>query len=71
MKISSLIKTVIIIGAGGHLGPTILSAFASDSHFTTLILARKSSASTFPPNLKVFRVGDDYPEAKLLEASKG
>jgi len=68
---SSLIKNVIIIGAGGHLGPTILSAFASDPYFTTSILARKSSASTFPPNLKVFRVSDDYPETELLEAFKG
>jgi hypothetical protein len=68
---SSLIKNVIIIGAGGHLGPTILPAFTSDPHFNTSILARSSSTSTFPPNIKVFRVSDDYPEAELLEAFKG
>jgi putative NADH-flavin reductase len=70
MNMSFLIKNVIIIGAGGHLGPTILSAFASDPHFTTSILARNSSTSTFPSNLKVFRVSDDYPESELLEAFK-
>lgn len=68
---SSTIKNVIIIGAGGHLGPTILSAFTSDPHFTVSILTRNSSTSTFPPNIKVFRVDDDYPEAELLEAFKG
>jgi hypothetical protein len=68
---SSPIKNVIIVGAGGHLGPSILSAFDSDPHFTVSILARNSSQSTFPSHLTVHRVGDDYPEADLLEALKG
>jgi len=68
---SSAIKNVIIIGAGGNLGPTILSAFAADSRFTTSILARTSSKSTFPSHLKVHKISDDYPEAELLEAFKG
>lgn len=68
---ASLIKNVIIIGAGGHLGPSILSAFVADSHFTVSILSRQSSGSVFPPDLKVHRIGDDYPEVELLEAFKG
>lgn len=68
---SAPIKNVIIIGAGGNLGPSILSAFDADPHFTVSILARHSSKFTFPSHLKVHRVGDDYPEAELLEAFKG
>lgn len=59
------------VGAGGDLGPSILSAFDDDPHFTVSILARNSSQSTFPSHLKVYRVGEDYPEAELLEAFKG
>lgn len=68
---SSPIKNVIVIGAGGRLGPSILSAFDADPHFTVSILARQSSTSTFPSHLTVHRVGDDYPEADLLAAFKG
>ncbi|KAK3172011.1 hypothetical protein OEA41_004095 [Lepraria neglecta] len=68
---SSPIKNVIIIGAGGNLGPTILSAFDADAHFTVSILTRHSSKSTFASHLKIHRIGDDYPEAELLQAFKG
>ncbi len=68
---SQPIKNVIVIGAGGKLGPSILSAFDTDPHFTVSILTRFSSQSTFPSHLKVHRVGDNYPEAELLEAFKG
>lgn len=67
----SPIKNVLIIGAGGRLGPSILSAFEADPHFTVSVLARHSSKSTFSSHLKVHRIGDDYPEAELLEAFKG
>lgn len=71
LEMASPIKNVIIIGAGGHLGPSILSAFDADPYFTVSILARRSSKSAFPTHVKVHRVGDDYPEAELLEAFKG
>lgn len=67
----SSIKNVIIIGAGGHLGPSILSAFDADEHFTVSVLSRNSSTSRFPSHITVHRIGDDYPEAELLEAFKG
>ncbi|MCJ1379505.1 hypothetical protein MMC17_002606 [Xylographa soralifera] len=65
------IKNVIILGAGGNLGPSILSAFTSDPHFTVSVLSRHSSTSTFPPHVTVHRISDDYPEAELVAAFKG
>ena len=68
---ASWIQNVVIIGAGGRLGPSILSAFDADSRFTVSILARQSSISTFPPHIKVHRISDDYPEAELIEVFNG
>ena len=68
---SSPIKNVIFIGAGGNLGPSILAVFDADPHFTVSILARHSSKSTFPSHIKVHRIADDYPEVELLQAFKG
>ena len=68
---ASPIKNVILIGAGGRIGPYIISAFDADPYFTVSILSRGSSTSTFPSHLKVHRIGDDYPEDQLLEAFKG
>lgn len=65
------LTSVLLIGAGGRLGPYILSSFDADPRFTLSILARQSSISTFPSHIKVHRVSDDYPEAGLLEALKG
>ena len=67
---SSVIRKVIVVGAGGNLGPSILSAFEADSRFTVSVLARHSSKASFPTHLKVHRIGDDYPEHELLEAFK-
>lgn len=67
----SSIKKVVIIGAGGHLGPSILAAFDKDPNFTVSILSRKSSTQKFADHITVHRVSDDYPEAELLEAFKG
>ena len=65
------IKNVIIIGAGGNLGPSILKALDSDKHFNVSVLARHSSKSTFPSHIHVHKIAEDYPEAELLEAFKG
>lgn len=62
---------MVIIGAGGKLGPSIVKAFTSDPTFTVSILARHSSTSTFPSHITVHRVADDYPESDLLAAFKG
>ncbi|KAM3080587.1 hypothetical protein ACMFMG_005528 [Clarireedia jacksonii] len=68
---SQSLKNVIIIGAGGHLGPWIVSAFDNDPNFNVSILSRTSSKSKFPQHLKVHLVNDDYPETKLLSAFNG
>ena len=65
------LRNVIIIGAGGHLGPSILSAFRGDSRFNVSVLSRQSSTSKFPEDTKVHRVGDDYPDDEVLSAFKG
>ncbi|MCJ1437472.1 hypothetical protein MMC27_006859 [Xylographa pallens] len=65
------IKNVILIGAGGNLGPSILSALTSDPRFTVSVLSRHSSTSTFPPQVTVHRISDAYPEAELLAAFRG
>ncbi|MCJ1475488.1 hypothetical protein MMC13_004151 [Lambiella insularis] len=68
---SGAFKNVIVVGAGGNLGAPILSALDSNKHFTVSVLARQASKSTFPSHVKVHSVGNDYPEAELLEAFKG
>ncbi|KAE8354938.1 isoflavone reductase family protein [Aspergillus coremiiformis] len=67
----SSVKHVIIVGAGGHLGPHIVSAFDADPRFIVSILARESSRSNFPPQIPVHRVDDDYSEPALLDALNG
>ena len=64
------IQTVILVGAGGNLGPHILKALL-DASFTVTVLTRKSSQSTFPSSVKVVSVSDDYPESEVIAAFLG
>jgi len=64
------IKNVIIIGAGGNLGPSILDAFLKESSFNTTVLSRQGSSSTFPSGVKVVRADYDSQDS-LKEAFKG
>ncbi|KAF7884187.1 uncharacterized protein EAF02_004523 [Botrytis sinoallii] len=68
---SSPLKNIIIIGAAGNLGTSILATFDADPNFNVSILSRKSSKSVFPTHLLVHRVSDEYPEDELLVALKG
>ena len=65
------LKNILLVGAAGHLGPSILQAFASDTRFNLSILTRKSSTSSLPTGISVHQVGDNYAEADLLEAFTG
>ena len=65
------LKNIILLGAGGNLGPSILAALTADPHFTVSVLTRHSSTVTFPSSVTVHRIGDDYPDAELLAAFKG
>ncbi|PSN58914.1 NAD(P)-binding protein [Corynespora cassiicola Philippines] len=49
------IKNVVIVGAGGNLGPTILQTFLESSSFNISVLSREGSSSTFPPGVNVIR----------------
>ncbi|KAK6819143.1 Oxidoreductase aprR [Aspergillus parasiticus] len=62
---------VIVVGAGGNLGPHIVSALDDDHRFTVTILARASSKSKFPSHITVHRVDDHYPKLEVVEAFKG
>ncbi|CAO2651073.1 Nn.00g093700.m01.CDS01 [Neocucurbitaria sp. VM-36] len=63
------IKNVIIIGAGGNLGPSILDAFLKSS-FNTTVLSRQDSKSTFPSGVKVVRA-DFESISSLKDAFQG
>jgi uncharacterized protein YbjT (DUF2867 family) len=64
------IKNVMLIGAGGNLGPHILKSLL-DAGFHVTILSRNSSKSTFPATAKVAQIDDEYPYEALVEAFKG
>ncbi|KAF2197759.1 NAD(P)-binding protein [Delitschia confertaspora ATCC 74209] len=67
---STEFKNVIIIGAGGNLGPSIINAFLKHSSFNLTILTRSESKSTFPPSVKTIRA--DYSSLdSLTSAFKG
>lgn len=68
---SQEIKNVIVIGAGGNVGPHVLTALNNAHHFNISILSREGSKSTFAPHFKVFTTPDSYPEEALLKAFKG
>ncbi|KAH7392617.1 hypothetical protein BKA66DRAFT_457889 [Pyrenochaeta sp. MPI-SDFR-AT-0127] len=58
-------KNVIIAGAGGNLGPSILSAFLKDSSFNVTVLSRPDSKTTFPAGVKVVKA--DYESVSSLK----
>ena len=68
---SQQLKKVLIIGAGGNVGPHIVAALDSNPIFIVSILAREGSKSTFPSHMKVFTSPASYPEESLLAAFKG
>lgn len=66
----SSFKNVLIIGAGGNLGPSILKAFLNNSSFNTTVLSREGSSSTFPSGVKVVRANYDSIDS-LKKAFEG
>ncbi|KAL6710739.1 hypothetical protein ACN47E_007796 [Coniothyrium glycines] len=64
------IKNVIIVGAGGNLGPSILEVFLKESSFNTTVLSRQGSKSTFPSGVKVIHADYDS-NSSLKEAFAG
>ncbi|KAF2791412.1 isoflavone reductase family protein-like protein CipA [Melanomma pulvis-pyrius CBS 109.77] len=64
---SSEIKNVVVIGAGGNLGPTILKTLLEESSFNVTVLSREGSKSTFPDGVKVARA--DYESVDSLKTA--
>ncbi|KAF2636539.1 isoflavone reductase family protein-like protein CipA [Massarina eburnea CBS 473.64] len=64
------IKNVVLVGAGGNLGPSILHAFLKHSPYNVSVLSRQESTSTFPSEVKVLKA--DYTSIdSLTTALKG
>ncbi|KLJ09125.1 hypothetical protein EMPG_15450 [Blastomyces silverae] len=62
------IKTVMLIGAGGNLGPLVLAEFLK-STFDITVLAREASTSTYPKNITIAK--SDFSASSLTEIFKG
>ncbi|KAF9533157.1 hypothetical protein CPB83DRAFT_942539 [Crepidotus variabilis] len=57
------IKSVLLAGAGGNLGPAILNELIAAKKFEISVLSRPESKSTFPPSVTVHKT--DYSPASL------
>ncbi|KAL3417505.1 NmrA-like family protein [Phlyctema vagabunda] len=64
------IKNVAVLGAGGNLGPSIVTALVNAKVFHITVITRSDSQSTFPPTVDVRRV-DYSSEASLVEGFRG
>jgi nucleoside-diphosphate-sugar epimerase len=67
-----MIQNVILLGADGKLGPTVLIALVS-AGFTVTVLKRASSksVSSYPDSVKEVRISDDFPAYELSEILTG
>ncbi|KAL0258023.1 hypothetical protein SLS55_007194 [Diplodia seriata] len=64
---ASPIKNVVLVGAGGNLGPSVLKEFlAASPPLNITVLTRPESKSTFPPTVKVIQT--DYTAPSLTTA---
>ena len=66
---SKPIRNVVIAGAAGNLGATVLDEFRKTPDFTVSVLTRADSSTTFPDGVKVFKT--DYSEGQLVDILKG
>ncbi|OJD29109.1 uncharacterized protein BKCO1_930001 [Diplodia corticola] len=63
---ASPIKNVVLIGAGGNLGPYILKEFLAAPGLNVNVLSRPDSKSTFPADVTVLK--SDYTVPSLTSA---
>ncbi|KAL8644369.1 MAG: hypothetical protein Q9226_007798 [Calogaya cf. arnoldii] len=64
------LKNVIIIGASGNVGKPTVQALLK-AGFNVTALTRKGSSATFPSEVKVQTVEDNYPSDQLVAVFKG
>ena len=62
------IRNIVLVGANGRLGPSILQALLSNSSFKVTVLSRQSSSSTYPSSVKHAKVSDDFPVSEVSSA---
>ncbi|KAH7412086.1 hypothetical protein DE146DRAFT_265780 [Phaeosphaeria sp. MPI-PUGE-AT-0046c] len=65
---STVIKNVLIAGATGSVGATILEALMAEPSFNVTILSRASSKATFPKDIPVIKISDAYTVEELTSA---
>ncbi|KAL8730585.1 MAG: hypothetical protein Q9181_004611 [Wetmoreana brouardii] len=68
---SGTLKNVVVIGASGNVGKPIVAALLKAGGFTVTALSRKSSSATFPGEVKVHKIDDNYPSDQLIAVFKG
>lgn len=57
--------------ASGNVGKPLVSALLGAGGFTVTALTRRGSSATFPSEVKVQSIDDNYPSDQLLAAFKG
>lgn len=65
------LRRVLLVGAGGKLGPAIIHALLSAGTFRVTVLLRASSKSKHPDDVHVIRISDDFPTEELVSALEG
>ncbi|PVH75067.1 isoflavone reductase family protein [Cadophora sp. DSE1049] len=61
----------MVMGAGGLFGTELFAVLQKFNAFNLTVLSRKCSKSTFPSNVKVYKIDDDYPVTQLVDAFTG
>ncbi|KAK0111577.1 hypothetical protein ONS95_001926 [Cadophora gregata] len=64
-------QTIKNVMAGGLFGTELFAVLQKSNAFNLTVLTRESSKSTFPSNVKVYKIEDDYPVTRLVDAFKG
>jgi hypothetical protein len=70
-QISETLAEQSILQAGGLFGTEVFAALQKANAFNLTVLSRKCSKSTFPSNIMVYTVDDDFPLDQLVEDFKG
>lgn len=65
------VRKVMLVGANGHLGPSVLQALLENPGFAVSILTRASSRSNYSGILNVVKVDDGLPYDQLVKALTG
>ena len=65
------LTNVVLVGANGTLGPSILHALLSANAFNVTVLSRSSSKSTYPNSVQIVHVSDHPTTKELAQIFRG